>query len=96
MNAQPEDDILVDRDGQRVGPLKYHADGLAQYNQGNIRVVYDRPCYVREPGRRSTGQHRGLSGAASPLGAMRSQLTIEGVLLLWCNKACLMCVLRTS
>ena len=39
MDAQAEDDVLVDRDGQRIGPLEDHADGLAQFDQRDVRVV---------------------------------------------------------
>ena len=39
VDAQAEDHVLIDRDGQRVGPLEDHADGLAQFDQRDVRVV---------------------------------------------------------
>jgi hypothetical protein len=39
MDAEPEDDVLVDRDGQRVGALEDHADVLAQLDEGDVGVV---------------------------------------------------------
>ena len=39
VDAQAEDDVLVDRDGQRVRALEHHADRLAQLDQRHVRVV---------------------------------------------------------
>ena len=39
VRLQPEDDVLVDRDRQRVGPLEDHADRLAQLGQADVVVV---------------------------------------------------------
>src|SRR5919106_3811230 len=47
MNAQTEDDVLVDRDGQRIGTLKDHPDRFAQLAETHIRVI-DMPAENRD------------------------------------------------
>ena len=39
MEAQAEDDVFVHGNRQRVGALEDHADPLAQFDEGHIRVV---------------------------------------------------------
>ena len=39
MDAQAEDHVFIDRNGQRIGALEHHADRFAQFDQRNVRVV---------------------------------------------------------
>ncbi len=39
VDPQAEHDVFVDGDGQRVRPLKHHADRLAQLAEADIRIV---------------------------------------------------------
>ena len=52
MQAQAKDHILVDGNGQRIGPLKNHAHGLAQFDQRHVLVVNVLPVNLDQPRRR--------------------------------------------
>ena len=39
VHVQAEQHVFVDRDRQRIGPLKHHAHGFAQFGQRNVGVV---------------------------------------------------------